>query len=63
MIIRRDLLDTGRGRTSQTRAKDNPYGLAPIRVTDSESKPSTLATPETSVVRAKPTMHGGLYVF
>ena len=24
------------------RAKDSPYGLAPIRVTEAESKPSTL---------------------
>jgi len=42
--------------------KDNPYGLAPIRVTEAESNPP-VTTPETSVVRAKPTMHSGLYVY
>ena len=38
-----------RGRNMpQLRAKDNPYGLAPIRVTEAESKPSTLTSPKAS---------------
>jgi len=31
---------------AQLRAKDDPYGLAPIRVTDAESKPSTPRFPK-----------------
>ena len=35
-----DILDNRREFTPRVRDKDDPYGLAPIRVTEAESKPS-----------------------
>ena len=61
-IIDCGLLDNRRTFTPKLRAKDDPYGLAPIRVTDAESKPST-TSPKASANGLSPSKTVGFIVY